>query len=420
MVGSFFDHGDAAAKRFEANQLFTPSLPIAVAEMFVGRLRQASRIVDAIGERGRHVILFGERGVGKSSMARIIPYFVPISKDSPLKVRHIRVQAFPLDTFASIARRIFHNIHFEEDLGEGKKSYNVAEFYPEEVTIDDFISEMKQFKEWEIPIIIIDEFNEVDDEDTEITLANALKALSDEGVNVTILIVGVADNVTELIARHKSIERCAEQVRMPRMSVDERRAILSSRLTKLDMTIEVRAERAIINLSRGLPAYVHSLGKFAAFLAINEGRPHIVESDVERAIDQVLESAEQTLKDSYEDATRSNHTKALFRHLLTACALAKCDPAGYFMPAAVREPYAAVLKRTNVKIANFQDMLRDFAEKREGILERSGEARSYRYRFKSPAMQPYVLMRAMQGNIIDELAMQALWSSDEPDLFSIF
>lgn len=53
--------------------LFTPSAPIAVAEMFAGRQEQAIKIVDAIGERGRHIVLFGERGVGKSS----IPLFKP-------------------------------------------------------------------------------------------------------------------------------------------------------------------------------------------------------------------------------------------------------------------------------------------------------------------------------------------------------
>ena len=46
---------EIAAKRFEANDIFTPSTPVAIAELFAGRISQASKIVDAIGERGRHV-----------------------------------------------------------------------------------------------------------------------------------------------------------------------------------------------------------------------------------------------------------------------------------------------------------------------------------------------------------------------------
>jgi len=122
------------------------------------------------------------------------------------------------------------------------------------------------------------------------------------------------------------------------------------------------------------------------------------------------------LKDSYEAATRSNQARALFRHVLTACALARPDDAGYFTPAAVRDPISSILKRP-MEIANFQDTLRDFAEKRGKILERTGEARSYRFRFANPAMQPYVIMRGIRDGIVNDEAKQALSSPEQPDLF---
>ncbi len=403
---------DAKAKRFEANTSFTPSTPIAIGELFAGRQHQASKIVDAIGERGRHLILFGERGVGKSSMAQIAPFFIP---KSPRAIRHIRVQAFPGDSFAAVARRIFSQIHFEDDYGESRKAYDVAEFYPGDVTIDHFIAEMQHFRESEIPIVVIDEFNEIDDKDTAITVANIIKALSDVGSNVTLMIVGVADSIKDLFDKHHSIERCTEQIMMPRMAVDERRDILDRRLAQLDMSMTLPAKWKIINLSKGLPSYVHALGKFAAFTALDRRDLAIADSDVDVAITQVLQSAQQTLKDSYDVATRSNQARALFRHVLTACALAKVDDAGYFMPSAVREPYTNILRRP-VGIAHFQDALRDFAERRGGILQRTGEARSYR--FRDPAMQPYVIMRGMRDGLIDETARQALAAGDDPDLFA--
>lgn len=405
---------DAEAKRFEANGLFTPSTPIAIAELFAGRRRQASKIVDAVGERGRHIILFGERGVGKSSMAQIAPFLIPKSLRS---IRYIRVQAFPGDTFSVVAKRIFANIHVEADYGEGNRAYNVSEFYPGEITIDHFLAEMQFFKESEIPIVVIDEFNEIDDADTSILIANIVKALSDMGANVTIIVVGVADNITDLFERHQSIERCTEQITMPRMTADERRDILDRRLKQLNMSMSDPTKRKIINLSKGLPSYVHALGKYAVFSALSRRSTNILENDVDAAIAEVLQSAQQTLKDAYELSTRSNNTRALFRHVLTACALAKVDDAGYFMPASVRDPYANILKK-QVDIANFQDNLRDFAEKKGQILQRTGESRGYRFRFRDPAMQPYVIMRGIRDGLIDETAMQALFSSDQSDLFA--
>lgn len=63
--------------RFEANQYFTPSAPIGVAELFAGRREQIGRLVDVVGERGRHAIIYGEPGVGKTSIAQIVRYAIP-------------------------------------------------------------------------------------------------------------------------------------------------------------------------------------------------------------------------------------------------------------------------------------------------------------------------------------------------------
>jgi Cdc6-like AAA superfamily ATPase len=405
---------DVPSRRFEANQLFTPSAPIAVAEMFAGRQRQAARIVDAIGERGKHVVMYGERGVGKSSMAQMIPFFLPSGNQA---VRHIRVQCFPGDNFSKIAKRIFSRIHFDADYGEGKRAYSVAEFYPGEVTIDDFLQEMEQFKEHQIPIIVIDEFNEVDDEETSVIISNLIKSLSDNASNVTIVVVGVANSLLDLMERHESIERCTEQINMPRMSPDERREVIEKRLSKLGMAIEDDAKWTIINLSRGLPAYVHSLGKHAVYSAIEELRVKITINDVNKAIEEVITGLQETLREGFELATRSNHAKARFKPVLTACALARCDDSGFFMPVAVCEPLASITKKT-VEIANFTDMLMEFADRRGQILERTGEARAYRFRFAKPAMQPYVLMRGIQAGLVGEDVKRSLSSPRQGDLFA--
>src|SRR6516162_5762775 len=178
---------DIAGKRFEANQIFTPSAPVAIAELFAGRQKQMAQIIDAIGERGRHAILYGERGVGKSSLAQIIPFLLPRNIE---RVRHIRIQAFPGDAFSDVARRVFHNIHVKGDFGEGIRTYNATELYPDEVSIDNFLSEMGMFTENELPIIVIDEFNEIDDNRTSILMSNIIKALSDSISKVTVIIVG--------------------------------------------------------------------------------------------------------------------------------------------------------------------------------------------------------------------------------------
>lgn len=405
---------DWTAKRFEANQLFTPSTPINVAELFAGRQDQMMRIVDAVGERGRHVILYGERGVGKTSIAQIIRYLIPTDLN---RIRFCRIQCFPTDTFQSLARKIFKEIRFSADLGDGQTVYDVAQLYPDAIGPDDFVREISVFNENDIPIFVIDEFNEIADAETAILIANTIKALSDSGSISTLVIVGVADNVQQLISSHESIERCTEEILMPRMDNAELREVIEKRIQQLGMTITGDAKWKIINLSKGLPQFVHGLGKQAAFEAIKARRLAVDETDADAAIENLLAGSDQTFKDSYGLATRSNQPGNLFRQVLTACALAKTDENGYFAPVSVREPLSGIIGRP-MQIANFQSHLKEFTEDRRGnILQRIGEERSYRFRFRHPAMQPYVLMRGIRDSIVNDDAKKALSSPEQPDLF---
>ena len=53
-------------------QAFTPSAPIDDLELFAGRLQQVQVVVNAVVQKGQHVALYGERGVGKTSLANIL------------------------------------------------------------------------------------------------------------------------------------------------------------------------------------------------------------------------------------------------------------------------------------------------------------------------------------------------------------
>ena len=57
---------------FEAGKVFTPAVPVSERELFSGRIDQLRRVFDAINQHGQHAIIFGERGVGKTSLANII------------------------------------------------------------------------------------------------------------------------------------------------------------------------------------------------------------------------------------------------------------------------------------------------------------------------------------------------------------
>lgn len=401
---------DWEALRFEAGQIFTPSTPIAEAELFSGRTKEIRQLVEAIAERGRHAIVYGERGVGKTSLSQVVPFMLPRKVQ---RVQPIRKAADPSDNFASIWRKIFREI----EISDRQKTAMVADQYANrDITPDDVFRELNNFNQNDVPIIVVDEFNEVADEATSLLMANTIKALSDGGANATIIIVGVADDVNELMAGHDSISRCCEEVLMPRMNRDELMDVIESRVRNLGMEIEANAKWKIINLSKGLPTFVHGLGKYSCYAAIDRRRVTITEGDTDRAIDKLLGSSQQSLKHAYEKAVRSNQPSAKFQQVLTACALAATDESGFFTQTAVRGPLSQMLGRS-AQIGHLRPQLHELIEEKRGkVIERIGEERSYRYRFSDPAMQPYVIMAGIKAGILTETAKSAL--SLQPDLFA--
>ena len=56
----------------ELNSVFTPSSPIEQKELFAGRIEYIAKSIAIIKQPGRHIAIYGDRGVGKTSFANLI------------------------------------------------------------------------------------------------------------------------------------------------------------------------------------------------------------------------------------------------------------------------------------------------------------------------------------------------------------
>src|SRR5262249_10694466 len=227
-------------------------------------------------------------------------------------------------------------------------------------------------------LVVLDEFDRIGDLASSQLFSDLVKTISDDLVRCTLLIVGVADNVDDLIANHRSVERAIRQIAMPRMSSEELREVVvggfATFAARSGVTIELseRVVDAIIHLSQGLPYYAHLLAGSIGEIALIDGIYELDSEILPTALNRALDEAQQSIRSQYTEAVYSARQDAQFAITLLACALTSPDDIGYFAPADIRAPLAE-LTGTYRDTSYFLHHLRRFADEPSWILDTKGD-----------------------------------------------
>jgi Cdc6-like AAA superfamily ATPase len=405
-------------RQYQIQTVFKPSSPIDRANFFAGRRKQLQRLISTIATPGQHAIIFGERGVGKTSLVSVVQDALTHQlRDKG--IGFVRLNCDSESDFSSLWNRILHELKINYSVSTGFTGVRDAKISTH--TLDTFLRDKTQvypddirivFKHTNPIVIILDEVDRTQ-QTTRRLLADTIKALSDYSSNTTLILVGVASDVDGLIDNHHSIERAIVQIRIPRMKPEEIKEILEICLKELDMEMNDDAKNLISLLSRGLPHYAHLIGQYAALEAIKYPRNRITLLDVETAIDLAIGDISHSLKQRYYSAINSN-VDSLYADVLLACALADTNDSdddlgfGYFNAGDVKIHLSELRKKT-YEVRSFSKHLADLSTgKASNILERIGEARNYHYRFANPLMQPFIVMKAIQDGKIPYQRLQQI------------
>lgn len=404
------DTTEAMSKRILLADLFTPAAPIEKSDLFVGRATEINKLMDVFAEKGKHAILFGDRGVGKTSLANIfresLDLAIQKAKLAELQILTAKVTCTAEDTLESVSRSLFGSMLIpvpEKPLiGFGAAPppggvVPLSSFLPSDPTPDS-MRKLVDASGLRF-LLIVDEFDRLPLDERR-RFADLVKLFSDNDVKATMMLVGVADDINTLLASHPSTERALQQIRLPRLSPDDSRTILSDRLPKVGMTMGADAEEGIIKLAQGLPHVVHALGLEAAKAALDRQSLEIGLNDAIAGVSSVVQSMDQSLVRAYGKAIYSARKDALYSKVLCACAIAQPDEEGFFNARLVL-PHMKSLHTETSEISTFNQHLERFSEAKRGpVLDRIGDRRDKRYRFRNPLMRVFVMLRSVKDGRI--------------------
>lgn len=380
------------------SRAFRPAGPVDDQMLFAGRGVKLIQVLDAVEQPGQHGAIYGGRGVGKTSLAKVL---VNMFRADNKGAFHYTCST--ADTFSSIWRAILSDLKLTmTQPGVGFRPEDRAQIASAaDLLLDDEADVQPEDVRRALTVLcsarpfvfFVDEFDRIGDQLTKTNFADAIKVLSDQLVPATLVLVGVADNIDELVEEHASVRRSLAQIFMPNMSTTELAEIVDKGMKLAEMTVDPAFTNEVVSLAQGLPNYVHLIAQNSARQAVDSGRTDVRYADLEPGITRSIEGIQQSVLDTYHRATTSNRD-TLYKEVLLSCALAKRDERGTFGAVDVRDELRQVTG-TYRELPAFAQHLNDFSGtgRRGGVLDRLGQPHSYRYRFSDPLVQPYVLMR---------------------------
>src|SRR5258708_10384061 len=162
-------------------------------------------------------------------------------------------------------------------------------------------------------VVVLDELEELDKKDRS-DLAYLIKQIGDQEFKLKFILVGVAENVHELIGAHESVPRYLKEIALKPLLAQDLMDIVpdADRVVAVDVPKDLLYSIAIIG--NGFPHFSHLIGKAILVEAVTADAS-VVDSGVYRAgIASAVDDSYEELRSSYDAATQRGED--YFKHLI--------------------------------------------------------------------------------------------------------
>lgn len=278
-----------ASVRMRLRNAYTPSQPITDRRMFAGRSEVLTTLIRAIEDQRLHTVLYGERGIGKTSLLHVL---TQAAREARYLVVYVSCGAG--SNFDEVFRTVAAGIPllFHADYGpthpESEKGLTMADLLSAEPQSARMASDMLARVTGTRVLVVLDEFDRCESAAFRRSIAELLKNLSDRSVRVQLVIAGVAANLAELVEHIPSIQRNVFALQVPIMMAAEVRHLVKNGADTAGLTFDDGAVKFIVTVANGLPYLASLISHHAGLIAVDDGRLQVTADDISAAIAEAL------------------------------------------------------------------------------------------------------------------------------------
>lgn len=377
-----------ARARIALRDALGASQPVITRDRFAGRHDALTQLIAAIEQQRVHVVVYGERGIGKTSLVHV---FADTARDARYIVLYgsCGTDGRFDETFRAFAARIpmlYHRsvlpttaaveqaLNFDTMLPAGS-------FGPRELS--DLFADIVGTR----VVLILDEYDRIADPNFRRDVAELIKNLSDRAARVQLVLTGVASNLDELIGFAPSIRRNIVGLPMRPLKTDEVGEILRLGEDAFGLRFGDAAVAMIGTLAGGSPYLVRLIGHRAAMIAIDARRTEVDTSHARAAVERVLTDWNSTLPRRVQALLSRDEARAQWP-LLVAAAEAGTYSDGWFVAADVAAELGAGVVPTAVE-ADLYGLATP-----HNLLETDDRPGEPRFRYRFPGVASLLLMSA--------------------------
>jgi Cdc6-like AAA superfamily ATPase len=384
-----------ASARIKLRSAFTPSQPITDRKMFAGRTDVLTTLIRSIEDQRVHVIMYGERGIGKTSLVHVLT-------QAAEEARYIVVYCScgAGSTFDEIFRAVagdipllFHS-GFAPTTDAAERGGTLADLLPTTTLTPRLVADLFAKLTGTRVLVVLDEFDVCDSPEFRRNIAELIKNLSDRSIRTQLVIAGVAADLTELVEHIPSIRRNIFALQVPKMSASEVNHLVENGEELSGLTYDKAATDFIVFVANGSPYLASLLSHHSGLAAIDKGRTHVAVEDVSQAVDQALtEFRGRISKHTLLQIDQAGKTGV--RHVLGVMAGAALFNNGRFDDRDVAAVYPSA-----ANAASFKATIEELAAKHM-LLETHEDEYGRGYRFAEEAVLPYLWILAAQKRFLE-------------------